>query len=149
MRHRLFGKQLGRNHNQRQALLKNLVKSVFDHGSIKTTYAKTQAVISLVEKLSHAITCRPETFAKDELAKIFQSRKRVNEIYSTFKTTFSDQTSNFTKVVKIKRRIGDDALIVKLSFVKPYVSKPVKIEEKKSAKKEDKKPVKNKKIIKK
>ena len=34
-------------------------------------------------------------------------------------TEFNGQTSNFIKITRVKRRLGDDALIVKLSFIKP------------------------------
>ena len=61
-----------------------------------------------------------------------------------FKETFGEQSSNFTQITRIKRRFGDDALIVKLSFVKPVKfekSKPKKVEEKADKKTVSKKPV--------
>lgn len=142
MRHRVFGKQLGRTHNQRQALLRGLVKDVFTYGSVKTTYAKTKAVAPLIEKLASMIISKPDLIARRELYKIFQDKNRVNQIYVSFKNLFSSQTSNFTKIVKIKRRVGDDALIARLSFVKPYNSKPVEKAEKVKKVEEKKKIVK-------
>jgi len=119
MRHRIFGKQLGRNHNQRQALLRGLVKNMFTHGKIETTEAKAKSVIPLVEKLSSVIVSKPDIIARRELFKYLQDRFWVNNVFTVFKTTFTDQKSNFTKTTKIKRRQGDDALVVSLSFVKP------------------------------
>lgn len=137
MNHRIFGKQLGRNHHQRQALIKSLSRSMFTYGSIETTQAKAKAVISTVEKLANSITTKNAVLAQRELSKYFQDRNFVKNVYDTFKTTFSDQTSNFTKFWKVKFRQGDDALIVKLAFVKPYTLKkvePVKEEVKAKAK---------------
>jgi len=119
MRHRIFGKQLGRNHNQRQALLRGLVKNMFTYGKIETTDAKAKSVIPAVEKISSIITSKSDIIARRELFKYLQNRFWVNNVFSVFKTTFADQKSNFTKTTKIKRRQGDDALIVSLSFVKP------------------------------
>jgi large subunit ribosomal protein L17 len=119
MKHRIFGKQLGRNHNQRQALLRGLVKSMFTYGQIETTAAKAKSVIPLVERISSVIVSKPDLIARRELFKYLQDRFWVNNVFSVFKTTFANQKSNFTKTTKIKRRQGDDALIVNLSFVKP------------------------------
>lgn len=48
MRHRVYGKKLGRNKNQRQALFKSLVRELKLHGSIKTSLAKAKAASSQV-----------------------------------------------------------------------------------------------------
>ena len=56
----------------------------------------------------------------------FRTENFVKSVYDTFKSVFAGQTSNFTKYWNVKIRQGDDALIVKLSFVKPYtIIKPV------------------------
>lgn len=125
MNHRIFGKQLGRNHHERQALIKSLSKSLFTYGAIETTQAKAKAVISTIEHLANCITTKDAVLAQRELSKYFQDRGFVKNVYDTFKATFTDQTSNFTKFWKIKFRQGDDALIVKLAFVKPYSLKKV------------------------
>lgn len=139
MKHRKFGKKLGRNHNQRQALFRSQVTSIFTHGYIKTTDAKAKALIPLVEKLASIITNKSEVIAQRELAKLIQNRQLVSSIYKNFKTIFVDQKFNFTQVTKIKFRQGDDALIVKLSFIKPYSAKINKEEKTGEEKKEIKK----------
>lgn len=144
MNHRIFGKQLGRNHHERQALIKSLSKSLFTYGAIETTRAKAQLIIRTVEDLANCIMTKDVIIAQRELSKYFQDRNFVKDVYNTFKTTFAGQTSNFTKYWNVKYRQGDDALIVKLSFVKPY-SLPVKkdtdkkVKETKEVKKEVKK----------
>ncbi len=119
MKHRIFGKKLGRNHNERQALFRSLTRSMFTHGSIETTDAKAKAVIPLVERLASTIVSKPELTARREMFRHLQDQTWVNNVVTTFKSTFGDQKSNFTKVTKIKYRYGDNALVVKLSFVKP------------------------------
>lgn len=146
MKHRVFGKKLGRNFNERKALFRSLVRPMFIHGSIQTTEAKAKSVVSIIESLSNIIITKPELTAKRELFKTLQDQTWVNNTVKTFKEVFGDQTSNFTQMTRIKRRFGDDALIVKLSFVKP-----IKFDQKKEViKKETKektKPV--KKVVKK
>lgn len=119
MKHRIFGKKLGRNHNQRQALIRSLVKAIFIHGTIQTTMAKSKLVVSKVESLSTTIMTKPELTAKRELFKTLQNQAWVNNVVKAMKETFAGQTSNFTQTVKVGKRFGDDSLMVKLSFIKP------------------------------
>ena len=146
MKHRIFGKKLGRNHNERQALFKSLTKSMFISGSINTTEAKAKSVVSTIESLSNHIISKPELMAKRELFKTLQDQTWVNNVFKTFKEVFGNQTSNFTQITRIKRRFGDDALVVRLSFVKPIKFEQkkaeVKKEEVKDKKVEAKKPAK-------
>lgn len=143
MKHRIFGKKLGRNHNERQALFRSQTRSMFTYGNITTTEAKAKAVLSLVESLANTITQKSDLLARRELFRHLQDQTQVNLIVTHFKEVFGDQKSNFTKMTRIKRRQGDDALIVNLSFVKPIDFKPVvKTEEKREVKKETKKVVK-------
>lgn len=127
MKHRIFGKKLGRTHNQRQALLTGLVRNVYTHGSIQTTEAKAKSVIPLVERLASVLTSSPELIAKRELYRYLQDQNWVNRVYSAMTSTFVDQKSNFTTITKIKFRQGDDTLIVKLAFCKPINFKPAEI----------------------
>ncbi len=152
MRHRMVGKKLGRNFNERKALLKSLTKAIFTHGAIETTEAKVKAVIPMVEKLASTIISKEELTAKRELFKVLQDQHWVNRVVTNLKSVFGDQQSNFTTTKKIKRRFGDDALIVRLSFVKAVNFKPEiveKVKKEKPAKKEVKKTVKKIKAVKK
>ena len=148
MRHRMVGKKLGRNFNERKALLKSLTKAMFTHGSIETTEAKVKAIIPMVEGLANTIISKEELTAKRELFKVLQDQTWVNRVVSNFKSVFGDQKSNFTTITKLRRRYGDDALIVKFSFVKAVNFKPEKIEVDKKAKKEVVKKVKPAKKVK-
>jgi large subunit ribosomal protein L17 len=141
MNHRKFGIKLGRNRREREALFKSLTKSVFTYGAIETTQAKAKSVISIIEKLANWMMTKDIIIAQRELSKYIQDKKLVSQIYKSCQAAFGDQTSNFTKMWKVKIRQGDDALIVKLAFVKPYtlITTPavetVKEEVKKSPKK--------------
>lgn len=151
MKHRIFGKKLGRNHNERKALFNAQTRSMFIHGGIQTTEAKAKAIVSTIESLSNTIITKPELIAKRELFRYLQDQTWVNNVVAKFKETFADQSSNFTQITRVKRRYGDDALIVKLSFVKPVKfekTKPKKVEEKVDKKAAAKKPV-SKKTVKK
>ncbi|MDD2482946.1 MAG: L17 family ribosomal protein [Candidatus Shapirobacteria bacterium] len=138
----MAGKKLGRNFNERKALIKSLTKAMFTHGSIETTEAKVKAIIPMVEALANTIISKEELTAKRELFKVLQDQTWVNRVVSNFKSVFGDQKSNFTTITKIKRRFGDDALIVKYSFVKTVNFLPEKKENIKNKVKKENKEVK-------
>lgn len=119
MKHRIFGKKLGRNTRERKALFNSLTRAIFTHGYFQTTEAKAKSVVRTIEHLSNIIMTKSELDSRRELFRYLQDRNWVNNVVETMKVTFEGQTSNFTKRVKIKRRYGDDALVVKMSFVKP------------------------------
>lgn len=153
MKHRILGKKLGRNFNERKALWTNQVRSMFIYGKIKTTSAKAKSVLPFVEKIASDIISKPELIARRDLFKYLQNQTWVNNVYTEFKKVFGTQTSNFTTITNIKRRFGDDALIVELAFVKPITFNKDKIKlspavDVKPAKKVVKKVKKDKKDVK-
>jgi large subunit ribosomal protein L17 len=121
MNHRKFGIKLGRNRREREALFKSLVRSVFTHGTIQTTEAKAKSVVPIIEKLSSHINTKDKLVAIRELSTYIQDKNLVSQIFNSFKKHFPTETSNFTRITRVKIRQGDDALIVKFGFYKPYV----------------------------
>lgn len=133
MRHRIAGKKLGRNSLQRKALFRSLAKSVLTHGKIITTKAKAKAVVPLVEGLINKIVKSSALLAQRNLHRYFADRSVVSAIYSQVKPAFEGVSSNFTKIVPIGFRRGDNSLMVELSLtkelVKPVTTAPTKIKE--------------------
>lgn len=136
MRHRVFGKKLGRNHNQRKALINGMVRSMFTYGYLETTDAKAKTCLRVVENLAASAT-KADLNSRKELFRYLQDQAWVNRVADKMSTEFKGQTSNFTKITKIKRRFGDNALMVKLSFIKPInfqAEKKVEVKKEKSVK---------------
>lgn len=134
MRHRISGRQLGRNINERQSLYRSQLRSLFTHGFIKTTAAKAKSIVPLAEKIA-AAAVKADLNSRRYIFTFFQDRNVVNNIVTAFSTTFAGQTQNFTQMSNVKFRQGDNALIVKLTFVKEVNSLPKEIskEDKKAA----------------
>lgn len=117
MRHRISGRQLGRNINERQSLYRSQLRSLFTNGFINTTAAKAKSILPLAEKIA-AAAVRADLNSRRYIFTFFQDRNVTNNIVNAFSTTFAGQTQNFTQMHNVKHRMGDNALIVKLSFVK-------------------------------
>lgn len=123
MRHRISGRQIGRNIHERQSLYRSQLRSLFTHGFIKTTNAKAKSIMPLAEKIA-AAAVRADLSSRRYIFTFFQDRNVVNNIVTAFTATFPGQTQNFTQMSNVKFRQGDNALIVKLTFVKEVNSLP-------------------------
>ena len=84
MKHRIFGKKLGRNHNERKALFSSLTKAMFISGSINTTQARATAIVSTIESLSNTIITKPDLVARRELFRVLQDQTWVNNVVTKF-----------------------------------------------------------------
>ena len=116
MRHRISGKKLSRRRNHRKSLFKNLINSLVIHGEVVTTESKAKAVRPLVEKLitrGKAGTLQ----ARRLIAAFLQNKKVVNKIVDELSPLFKDRPGGYTRIIRLKRRKGDDAMMVKLELV--------------------------------
>lgn len=86
MRHRVYGKKLGRNKDERSALFKGLVQQLLLHGTITTSKARAKAIKGLVDKTIN-------------LTKNKGTRK-----------------SGYTQLVRLGTRLGDQTMMVKMSL---------------------------------
>jgi large subunit ribosomal protein L17 len=135
MRHRINGKKLSLDHDQRKALFKNLINSLILHGQIKTTEAKAKAVRRLAEKL---ITKGKEQtlHARRLIAAFLQNKKAVNKIVDELAPLFKKRPGGYTRIVRLGERRGDNAPIVRLELVeKPEKEKTEKVVKKPDSKK--------------
>jgi large subunit ribosomal protein L17 len=126
MRHRISGRQLGRNINERQSLYRSQLRSLFTYGFINTTAAKAKSILPLAEKIA-AAAVRADLNSRRYIFTFFQDQNVVNNIVTAFSTTFKGQTQNFTQTHNVKFRQGDNALVVKLSFIKEVKCVPAEI----------------------
>lgn len=135
MRHRVAGKKLSRHRGHRKALFKNLISGLILHGEIKTTESKAKAVRPLVEKLitkGKAGTLH----ARRIIAAFLQNKKVVNRIVDEIGPIFKSRPGGYTRIIRLGRRRGDNAMMVKLELVdKPAAgSEPAKRGKKKAKK---------------
>lgn len=116
MRHRVFGRKLNRDHNARKSLFKNLVSSLIDNGQITTTEAKAKAVRGLMDKL--VTRAKEGTLHSRRLLESFlQDKDLVNKIVDEIAPKFSMRPGGFTRILRLERRYGDNAEMVKMEFV--------------------------------
>jgi large subunit ribosomal protein L17 len=96
-------------------LYKNLSLSLFEHGSIKTTHAKAKAVSRFVDKLI-TLAKKNSVASRRELAKVFGKRKPTNYLVDKVAPQLT-RTSGYTRIVKLGKRQGDDAVMARLELI--------------------------------
>lgn len=131
MRHKVFGKKLNRNSGHRKALFKNLAREFFkNRGQVNTTLAKAKAVHGLIEKMiTRAI--KADLVSRRWLFKFFQDQTFVNQIVNTFGKQFKGRSGGYLRMVRVKKRKGDDAVIVRLEIVETLIEEEKKVGTKK------------------
>lgn len=115
-RHGYKGRKFGRERDQRAALIKGLADSLVLHESIETTLPKAKEVVSYTEKLitkakAGGLHNRRQVIAK--LSTLEASHKLVDDIAPKL----SGRNSGHLRVEKTRVRIGDGAVMARVSFV--------------------------------
>lgn len=131
MRHRVAGRRLGRTSEHRLALRRNLVQSLFEHGTISTTIEKAKEVKPFAEKLitlarKGTLTARRQAIAilgnrgiyeldDDDYAK---KGTVIGKLFSDIASKYLDRPGGYTRIVRTaKRRLGDNGELVLLQLI--------------------------------
>lgn len=123
MRHKVYGKHLGRDKDQRTALFKSLVRSLILEESIKTTAPKAKAIKGLIDKI---ITQAKSETSKRMVAQFLTHKNVLDKLNTEILPRMGSRTSGYTSVVRMGPRMGDGAMIVKMSLILDAAKTPVK-----------------------
>lgn len=117
MKHSVYGKKLGRDKNQRAALFRSLVRELILNESIKTTLLKAKAVKGLVDRLiSKSID--GSTASKRVVTSFINQPEVAKKLFDDIAPRYKgDRVSGFTSTIKTGRRLGDGAMMVRMSLM--------------------------------
>ena len=137
MRHRVAGRGLGRNTNQRKALLRGLVASLFEHLKIETTVAKAKETKKLAE---HIITLgrKGDLHSRRLALSHIPNKNIITKLFNVIAPKLEGRNSGYLRIVRTRVRPGDNSSMAVLEFVDYEVLREKK-EEKKKTKEEKKK----------
>lgn len=156
MRHRVVKKTLGRNKDQRKALIANLSGQLIQLGKINTTLAKAKVIKPHVEKLVTKAIRANKTGDKITIfnaVKIMRKHLRsddaIRKVFEDVAPKFMDRPGGYLRIVKTGNRGGDNSLLARIEFVETVTKEKEKKEKVKDNKEkkvveEKAKPVKKK-----
>ena len=125
MRHRVSAGVLGRSPSHRLAMYRNLVTSLLEHERIETTDAKAKGVRRLAERMI-TLGKRGDLHARRRALRVIRSRKVTAKVFDDLADRFRDRPGGYTRVVKVRSRIGDAAPMSVIELVEGPVAKPAK-----------------------
>lgn len=116
MRHNRDQVKLGRNASHRRALFRNLLSSLFEHGSLITTDAKARELKRRADRLIGM--AREDTLHHRRLAaaELF-GPAAVQALFERWGKSFADRTTGFTRTVKVRQRQGDGAPLTLVEII--------------------------------
>lgn len=125
-RHGYQGRKLGRERDQRRALLKGLATSLVEHGRIETTLPKAKELRRYIEKIITKAK-KGDLHNRRQVIAALNTRdmayKLVDEIAPQIK-----RNSGFVRIKRTRLRVGDGAQMATIEFVDEI--KPMPKEEK-------------------
>lgn len=126
MRKNIFGRQFKRDTNERKALFKGLISSLVLYGKIETTEEKAKAIKGQVDKLITRVKKNSKNISSD-LSFYLNSEAFKKLILNIDK--FNKRNAGYTRIIKLGRRLNDNAKMVLMEFVDQIENQISKIEE--------------------
>lgn len=130
MRHRNARRKLGRTSAHRIALLRNLVTSLLDHEQIETTDAKAKELKRYADKMI-TLGKRGDLHARRQALAVVKSADVTRKLFSELAERYRTREGGYTRVLKLRTRVGDAAPISLVELVdRPAPSRAKATEEK-------------------
>ena len=130
MRHRKSGWKLGRKGEHRQAMLRNMATSLFQHERIQTTAGRAKALRPYAERII-SLAKREGLHARRLVSSHIANRAVVKKIFDTLSARYLDRSGGYTRILKLGPRFGDGAEMALVELV----GSELKIETKPESKK--------------
>ncbi len=116
MRHRKDHRKLGRNNAHREAMLRNLVTSLLEHGEVRTTDAKAKEVRRLADRMI-TLGKRGTLHARRQALRTIRSRDVAGRVFDVLADRYHERAGGYTRILKLGRRPGDNAAMSLIQLV--------------------------------
>jgi large subunit ribosomal protein L17 len=137
MRHKVDGRLFGRPANQRKALLRTLVTSLFDNQRIETTVPKAKETKRIAERLV-TFGIKGDVHSKRQVLSYVTDRRAASKLFNDIAPRFTGRNGGYLRLVQTRNRLKDSAPMAVLEFVDYESVKQAKGKAKKEAKVEKK-----------
>jgi len=102
-------RHLGRKSSHRQALLRNLVTSLFTHESIQTTWPKAKEAQRLAEKLITLGKKNTEASRRSALSIFYTPHELLPKLFGSLRERYASRPGGYTRVLRIEPTKPDQA----------------------------------------
>ena len=116
MRHRKAGRRLGRNSSHQQAMMRNMVTSLFEHERIVTTTPKAKELRKLADKMI-TLAKRGDLHARRQALSVIRDKKVVDKLFTKLKEEYMGRNGGYTRIIRTGNRSGDAASMAIIELV--------------------------------
>lgn len=122
MRHRKGNKKLGRPTDQRLAMLRELVSSLFVFDKVQTTVTRAKEARRLAERLITLAKSNPEDKAEQvhvrrQVRRVINDEALVKELFDQIAPRYADRDGGYTRLTCLGPRRGDGAPLALLELL--------------------------------
>jgi len=116
MRHCKKSRRFGRMSSHRVLMFRNMVASLIEHGSIKTTLPKAKELRRIIEPL--ITLAKEDSVANRRLAFArIRSKEAVKKLFEDLGKHYDKRPGGYTRVLKCGFRMSDAAPVAIIEFV--------------------------------
>ncbi len=123
MRHRKDHRKLGRTPSHRKAMLRNLVTSLLELEQVRTTEAKAKELRRVAERMI-TLGKRGTLHARRRALRTIRSKEVAAKVFDTLSERYSERAGGYTRVMKVGRRVGDNAEMAIVQLIPEGESAP-------------------------
>lgn len=110
-------RKLNRDTKKRKSILSGETKIVIKNGRIKTTEERAKEVRKFVDKMITYAKKGDLNSRRQALAFLENDTEAVKILFDELAPKYADRLGGYTRIIKLKERRGDNALIVSLELV--------------------------------
>ena len=110
-------RKLSRESRHRRSILANITRDVIMNESVVTTEARAKEVRKFVDKMITYGKKGTLVNRRKALAFLYNDKDVVNKVFNELAKRYETRNGGYTRIIKLKERVGDDALQVKLELV--------------------------------
>lgn len=116
MRHKVAGRHFSRTANQRKALFRGLIISLFEHQRIETTLAKAKAIKGVAERMV-TFGKKGDLHSKRMVMSYITNRSATAKLFSEIAPRFTDRNGGYLRIIQTRQRVNDRAPMAVIEFV--------------------------------
>lgn len=110
-------RKLGRDNKHRRSMLATLTKQLIENERIVTTETRAKEVRKCFDKMVTYGKNGSLVSRRLSLAFLHNDEACVNKVFNDIAPRYKDRNGGYTRIVKMKERKGDNALLVILELV--------------------------------
>ncbi|EIE89565.1 hypothetical protein G6F46_000920 [Rhizopus delemar] len=117
MHHGKHIRRLNRSSGHRNALLRNLVSSLVEHGRIETTVAKAKTIQPIADAMI-TLGKKGDVEAKKQALSYLNSRDvTIPRLFNELAPRFFNRQGGYTRIQRIGKRYGDNAPMAVIEYI--------------------------------